>query len=78
MREILVDEVFKLALIVIKDANMPLELSTDDEQPEVVSVRRLSRVVGYNTAVAVLLRMGDPISDPPPEEEADYAPENNK
>lgn len=75
LREILSDETFQLALMTLRDSNTPLESSDEDAEPEVASVRRLSRVAGFNNAIATLLDMGQPTTPPPQEEEPTYEPE---
>lgn len=74
LREILSDETMQLALITLRDSNTPREVS-GEETDAVASVRRLSRIVGFNTALALFLGMGEPINPPEPEEEAKYEAE---
>lgn len=75
MREILSDETFQLALITIKDSNMPLEGKNEDKDEAIASVRRLSRIAGFNNAIVMLLGMGIPVPAKEVEEQPTYEPE---
>lgn len=75
MREIMADETFQLALLTVKDANLPLEVAHDDADA-IASVRMLSRGAGYNKALLNLLSTGDPLPAKPEEEESEYIDPN--
>jgi hypothetical protein len=57
MRELLSDPVAQVALTTLIDHNKPAEAL--DHEPEIVSVRRHSRGVGWDNAVRALLLLGD-------------------
>lgn len=51
------EPVVQLALTVLVDHNKPREAL--DDEPEIVSVRRHSRCVGWNNSIVAMLLLGD-------------------
>lgn len=70
MRAILGNPVMQEALMALHDSNLPSE--PNDDADALASVRRHSRGVGFNNAIAALLSLADAIPVPPVEEEPDY------
>lgn len=74
MREILTDSTMQEALMALHDSNLPAE--PPDGADALESVRRHSRAVGFNNALAGLLSLSSLAAAPVAEEETDYAATN--
>lgn len=70
MREILSDQTMQEALMALHDSNLPSE--PPESADALASVRRHSRAVGFNTAIATLLTLSEHVPPPVPEEETEY------
>lgn len=71
LRELLSNPVLQEAIMTLKDHNVPHEIEVDDADA-IASVRRFSRLAGWNNALVALLSLATspPVSEP--EEPADY------
>lgn len=64
MREIFADPIFQAALITLKDSEADDDVALDSE-PEIVSVRMLSRKAGYAACLARLFALATPLPQKP-------------
>lgn len=73
MREVLSDETVQVALLTLRDKNVPVDAK--DEAEAIVSVRKHSRASGYAECLADLLSLADMIPAPLQEEDTTYQPD---
>jgi hypothetical protein len=73
MREIFADPVYQAFLIMLKDS-APIEDALDSD-PEIVSVRRLSKLAGYDECLSRHFAASIPLLKPPERIPETWAPE---
>lgn len=72
LSEIFSDEVFQLAIEILRNSNEPID--PNPSEPEIASVRMLSQMLGFNTYAKTLRSMCFPIT-PMQEIPTEFKPE---
>jgi hypothetical protein len=65
-----------LAQAIVAVQNEKPSSNVDESSAEIVSVRRSSRIAGYEESLELLLSCAEPLAVPEPDEEATFLPEN--